>query len=237
MDQMQFFAYMYQMNTIALMNRSYPSLCLPSIFGDQNQQKFLEGDEKKYSRTWNKQQIHDAYMKTIKYSEDHHMPISALTLSDFEQISKGLIQSPQQVMLKVNEINKTGTLRPGIWSALEDEILLEMTKKASTWGKTSKAINQQVHNGLAIRSGKQCKERWNNYLNPEINRGFWTNEEDSRILELYNEYGKKWSTIAKMMKDRTESAVKNRIKSLLNKIKQDLKKNDDLEIDQKIAQV
>ena len=88
MDQMQFFAYMYQMNTIALMNRSYPSLCLPSIFGDQNQQKFLEGDEKKYSRTWNKQQIHDAYMKTIKYSEDHHMPISALTLSDFEQISK-----------------------------------------------------------------------------------------------------------------------------------------------------
>lgn len=227
---------MCQMNAMALMSQSYPALSMPSYLGDQNQEKFLEGNERKYSRTWNKQQIHEAYSKSIKYSEDHNKPISSLTLSDFEIISKGLVQSPQQVMLKVNEINKTGTLRPGIWSALEDEILLEMTKKASTWGKTAKAINQKVHDGLAIRSGKQCKERWNNYLNPEINRGSWTIEEDSRILDLYKEHGKKWSTISKQMKDRTESAVKNRIKSLLNKIKQDLKKSDDFEIDQKIAQ-
>lgn len=222
---MQFFAFMYQMNTMALMNQPCSSLSVPFNFQPQNPESIQVGDEKKYTRIWNKQQIQVAYSRALKFSEDHSKAIENLTITDFKEISIGLPQTPHQVMLKVNEISRTGTLRPGIWSQSEDKILLEMTKKASTWGKTSKAINQQVYNGLKIRTGKQCKERWNNYLNPEINRGSWTSEEDSRILELYKELGKKWSTIAQLLKDRTGSAVKNRIKSLVNKIKQDLHKS------------
>lgn len=34
------------------------------------------------------------------------------------------------------------------------------------------------------RRGKQCRERWNNYLDPEINRGEWTDEEDYKLLQI-----------------------------------------------------
>jgi hypothetical protein len=41
--------------------------------------------------------------------------------------------------------------------------------------------------------------------------------EDIGLLEKYKRFGNKWSKIAKKIPERTESAIKNRIKSLLNK--------------------
>jgi RNA polymerase-binding transcription factor DksA len=215
---------------MALLRRSTPLqvapvLSLPIV---RKSETLLEGQEKKYTRTWNKKQIQEVYSKTIDYCERCNKNIEHLELADFQVISCGLDQSPQQVMLKVNEIHKTGTLRPGIWSPDEDSVLAEMMTKGISWGKISKAINEQQHKNLRIRSGKQCKERWNNYLNPDINRGPWEYQEDLQVLQLYKEHGKKWSNISKMTKNRTESAVKNRVKSLLNKIKQELKSLDDI---------
>ena len=53
-----------------------------------------------------------------------------------------------------------------------------------------------------------------------MNRGPWTQLEDIRLLELYKRYDSKWSKIAKKVTDRTESNIKNRIISLLNKEQQ-----------------
>lgn len=47
----------------------------------------------------------------------------------------------------------------------------------------------------------------------------WTEEEDLNLLQLALENGLKWSVISKKLTNRTENAVKNRIKSLLNKEK------------------
>ena len=95
-------------------------------------------------------------------------------------------------------------------------------------GKVANVLNKEIHTGLKVRTGKQCKERWNNYLNPEVNRGPWTDREDVLALENYKIHGNKWSIISKSMKNRTESVVKNKIKSLLNKVKQDLNSMNDL---------
>jgi hypothetical protein len=121
-------------------------------------------------------------------------------------------------MKKLLEIRANGTLRPGVWSAEEDEELQKLiTEKSSRWGEIAATINLTMHNGIKLRSGKQCKERWNNHLNPEINRGPWTRIEDILLLEKYKRYGNKWSQIAKKVERRTESNIKNRIKSLLNR--------------------
>ena len=184
---------------------------------------------KKYHRTWKKHQIEEIFSLTSKYCQNSGRSIEDLGVKDFEVIAKGFEQSPEQVMNKINEINKSGTLRPGIWSQAEDEMLSNILKKGvEKWGQIANLLNKEIHKGLKIRTGKQCKERWNNYLNPAVNRGAWTVEEDVRILENYKNHGNKWSVISKAIANRTESSVKNRIKSLLNKIKQDLSTMDNL---------
>lgn len=34
------------------------------------------------------------------------------------------------------------------------------------------------------RTGKQCRERWHNQLDPNINKDEWTEEEEQRLLDV-----------------------------------------------------
>ncbi|CAG9323021.1 unnamed protein product [Blepharisma stoltei] len=182
-----------------------------------------KGNKKAYKRTWKKTQVERLYEITKVYAQQANKEIEQLTINDFEIISKETEQSAEQCMAKINEIQTSGTLRPGIWSEKEDAKLIELVESSITkWGNIANLINNEIHKGLKIRTGKHCKERWNNHLNPEIRRGNWTDEEDVRLLELHKELGNKWSNIAKQVGGRTECSVKNRIKSLLNKKRQEL---------------
>jgi hypothetical protein len=49
---------------------------------------------------------------------------------------------------------------------------------------------------LPGRIARQCRERWNNYANPNLNKQPWTSSEDSLLLEKYQELGTKWHVIA-----------------------------------------
>ncbi|KAH0787690.1 Myb-like DNA-binding domain containing protein [Histomonas meleagridis] len=86
----------------------------------------------------------------------------------------------------------------------EDSLLISLVEK---YGNSDWAL---IASMMKNRNSRQCRERWANYLNPEIKTGKWTPEEDQLLLEKYNEIGPKWVKITKFMNGRSEIMVKNR---------------------------
>ena len=78
----------------------------------------------------------------------------------------------------------TKILQPGLvkgpWTSQEDQKLNDWVKKhgATKWTLCAE--------GIPGRSGKQCREHWNNSLNPDVKKGSWSSEEDFLIMVFYN---------------------------------------------------
>ena len=60
------------------------------------------------------------------------------------------------------------------------------------------------------RSARQLKERWFNYLDPNVDIHDWTPEEEELLLEKISQCGKKWRMIAQSFNGRTDVHLKNR---------------------------
>ena len=110
-----------------------------------------------------------------------------------------------------NNYNKLSNIK-GPWSEQEDKLLMEWIQKNGprNWTKCSEFISG--------RSGKQCREHWNNSLNPNLVKGNWTSEEDFLIMFFYKKYNGSWKKIINLFEGRTENSIKNRFFSQLRKI-------------------
>ncbi|EOA35664.1 hypothetical protein CARUB_v10020888mg [Capsella rubella] len=103
-------------------------------------------------------------------------------------------------------------LRKAAWTAVEDSLLRQCIDKYGE-GKWHKV---PLRAGLN-RSCKSCRERWLNYLNPNIKRGEFGSDEVDLLLRLHKLLRNRWSLIAGRLPGRTANDVKNYWKTHLGK--------------------
>ncbi|CAD8124550.1 unnamed protein product [Paramecium sonneborni] len=176
----------------------------------QNQQSPIadyENDKKKVGR-WTPEEDEKLQKLIEEYGEKSWRIIS--------DMMEG--RSAIQCLHRWTKILKPG-LKKGPWQDDEDEKLLEWVKNNGPCKWSLCAEN------IAGRSGKQCRERWFNNLNPNVKKGGWTSEEDHEIFKGYLQYSSSWSKIAKNLSGRTENSVKNRFYSTVRKLLADQEKN------------
>jgi hypothetical protein len=101
--------------------------------------------------------------------------------------------------------------RSQIFTPKADAQLTELVRK---YGTDSWNV---VAAGMPGKSVRQCRDRWNNYLSPDVNQSLWTEEEDKVVLREYRNLGEQWRLIAIFLPGRTGPAIRNRWTVLMNR--------------------
>nr|VDD26634.1 unnamed protein product [Brassica oleracea] len=92
----------------------------------------------------------------------------------------------------------------GHWRVSEDSQLMELVSACGpqNWNHIAEKMQGR-------RTGKSCRLRWFNQLDPRINKRAFSVEEEERLLAAHRAFGNKWAMIAKLFNRRTDNALKN----------------------------
>jgi len=89
------------------------------------------------------------------------------------------------------------------WSEEEDGRLKELVEEHGLKKWTV------IASCLPGRDRKRCQERWSEHIDPDIQMGQWTLEEESTLIHAHRVYGTKWARMKALLPGRPPSMIKN----------------------------
>jgi len=97
------------------------------------------------------------------------------------------------------------------WSKEEDNLLLIGLEDYGNTSKKWKIISSFIKN----KSPSQCYSRFKQ-INPQINKGYWSQKEDDDLRYYISKFGRKWTKISRMMKSRNNKQIRDRFLNVLD---------------------
>ena len=88
----------------------------------------------------------------------------------------------------------------------EDEGIREIISELGdnlNWTKV--ALYLETKFGIKGRTGKQCRERWHNYLKNPVTKNHFSIEDEKMIFRLHRDFGTKWAEISKNFQGRSDN--------------------------------
>lgn len=97
------------------------------------------------------------------------------------------------------------------WTSEENKKLIDHVRKNGPrkWKKIAHELNN--------KTTQQCRDHYNDVLDPKIKNVVWTNDEEKILLLKYEEYGPHWSKIKVFFPGRTAGMIKNYVNLLLKR--------------------
>jgi len=102
-----------------------------------------------------------------------------------------------------------GIKKVNFWTEEEDKILKEKAKEFNfkNW--------KSIANFIPGKNSVQCSARFRR-IRPELIKGTWGKEEDTKLISLYEKYGRNWAAISKEMPQRTGKQIRDRFLNSLD---------------------
>ncbi len=180
----------------------------------------------KYEGTEMKNEEENSVMKVITEKDNKY--VAATTVATTATADEAVEEDNEE---EEEDEGGDGSLREGgkrrvaaPWTTEEDALLASLVSgfvHSKRWASLSRQ--------MPGRNGKQCRERWNNHLDPGVNTGPFSIEEDCLIVKLQAKFGNKWAKIRASMPKRGDNSIKNRwnssLKKKVEKLRQDCRKH------------
>ena len=163
----------------------------PTLVATGGRSRNVSGVPKNASASWNADQ--DEALKRL---------VSQHNAGNWTQIAAGLEgKTPKECMSRWNFVLDPNVVK-GPWKSEEDGRLLQLVAEIGPkWSRIAAAMNG--------RNAKQCRERWVNHLDPDISKEPWSKAEEDALIAAHEKMGSKWSEMTKLLKGRTNNAIKN----------------------------
>ncbi|CAD8069715.1 unnamed protein product [Paramecium primaurelia] len=118
------------------------------------------------------------------------------------------------------------------WKQEEDDLLINLRQQYSGPKDWIKIAVQFIITSQTVRYPKQIRERFNNVINPNINKNEFNQDEILIIIKEAQKNNKNWAGISKIIPGRTDNQIKNIYNSIMRKIQNEIGFNSENKVDE-----